>query len=88
MEPFRLFSSAQFLKPFPFPAASLVHDHKDVLAVDNMPIASLALPVAIFVGVPIAIAPIVIGMHCGAICGAYRGPIAPVHDGLSVRVLR
>jgi hypothetical protein len=66
--------------------ASLVHDHKDVLAVDDVPIAALPVPVSVFVRVPIGIVPIVIGMHRGPVCSLHRSPTATVHYGLSVRV--
>ena len=44
----------------------LVHDDKDVIAVDHVPIATLAVPVPVFVRMPVRIVPVVVRVHHGA----------------------
>jgi hypothetical protein len=52
-------------KPF------LLHNHKDVLAVDHVPIAPLTVPVPVLVRMPIRIVPVIVRVH--------RSAAHPVH---------
>jgi hypothetical protein len=63
----------------------LIDHDKDVLAVHDVPIAALPVPISVFVGVPIGIAPIVIGVHRGPVCSLHRSPAATMHYSLGVR---
>ena len=63
-----------------------VHDDKDMPTSDETPIATLPVPIAVSVRVPVGVIPIRISVNCGAIagvnCGAIirmdSGPIGPV----------
>ena len=57
----------------------LLHDDKDVLAVDHVPVAALAVPVAVFVGVPVGVVPVVTGVHRSAVRSAHRCATRTVH---------
>lgn len=63
-----------------------VYDDKDMPTSDETPIATLPVPIAVSVRVPVGVIPIRIGVNCRAIagvnCGAVirmdSGPIGPV----------
>jgi hypothetical protein len=54
-----------------------IHDDKDVPTADDTPIATLPVPIAVPVRVPVGVIPIRVGVNCRAIIRMDSGPIGP-----------
>ena len=65
----------------------LRNHHEYVLAARHAPIAALAVPVSVFVRMPVGMIPVVIRVHRRPISSTHRRAPSPVHDFSSVRFL-
>jgi hypothetical protein len=45
---------------------TLLNYHENVVAMDNVPVASMAMPIPVLMGMPVSVIPVVVGVHYGA----------------------